>query len=193
MERPLQNFTGRVAIVTGAAKGLGRAYAEYLAARGARVIVNNRRRANALPDQTANAVVEIIRAAGGSAIASTHDVGDPASGGAMVALALETYGRLDILVNNAGVPEGKPFAKMSIEEFRSVFDINFFGHLYVTHAAFKAMTKASYGRIVVSTSSAGLYANPGMPAYSSSKAGLIGLMRSLALERFMFWWKHIRH
>lgn len=176
-----QSLTGHVAIVTGAGKGLGRAYALRFAAAGAAVVVNNRPPRDGAPDSAA-AMVAAIRAAGGRAVANHDPVEDPASGDRMVAQALDAFGRLDILVNNAGVPEARTFHRATLDAFRAVFDINFLGTLHPTHAAFRHMRAAGYGRILVSTSSAGLHGNHGMAAYSASKAAVIGLMRALALE-----------
>jgi NAD(P)-dependent dehydrogenase (short-subunit alcohol dehydrogenase family) len=173
----------RVAIVTGAGNGLGRAYAIDLAARGARVVVNNRRRqADAPGDTSAERTVAAIRAAGGDAVANLDDVRVPATGPNLVAQALDTWGRLDIVVNNAGVSQHLAFHKIGLEEFREIFDVNFNGSLYLTHAAYGHMRDAGYGRIVVSTSSAGLHGLHGLSAYAASKSALIGLMRSLAQE-----------
>ena len=174
-------FDERVAIVTGAGKGLGRAYATYLAARGARVLVNNRRRSNSEPS-SADEVVQAIRQAGGQAIANYDSVEDPAAGERIVQQALDAWGRVDVLINNAGVDQRSTFHKVSVEQFRQIFDINFYGSLYVTHAAYARMRTAGYGRIVVSTSVAGLYGLHGLTAYSASKAALIGFMRTLAME-----------
>ena len=171
----------RVAIVTGAGKGLGRAYSIYLAARGARVVVNNRRRSSSEPS-SADEVVQAIRQAGGQAIANYDSVEDPAAGQRIVQQALDAWGRIDVLVNNAGVDQRSTFHKVSVEQFRQIFDINFYGSLYVTHAAYARMRAAGYGRIVVSTSVAGLYGLHGLTAYSASKAALIGFMRTLAME-----------
>jgi len=174
-------FDERVAIVTGAGKGLGRSYAIYLAARGARVVVNNRRRSTGEPS-SADEVVQAIRQAGGQAIANYDSVEDPAAGERIVQQALDTWGRVDVLINNAGVDQRSTFHKVSVEQFRQIFDINFYGSLYVTHAAYARMRPAGYGRIVVSTSVAGLYGLHGLTAYSASKAALIGFMRTLAME-----------
>ena len=174
-------FDERVAIVTGAGKGLGRAYSIYLAARGARVVVNNRRLSASEPS-SADEVVQAIRQAGGQAVANYDSVEDPASGERIVQQAFDTWGRLDVLVNNAGVDQRSTFHKVSVEQFRQIFDINFYGSLYVTHAAYSRMRAAGYGRIVVSTSVAGLYGLHGLTAYSASKAALIGFMRTLAME-----------
>lgn len=174
---------GRVAIVTGAGHGLGRAYALELASRGARVLVNNRRRATD-PEHGSSAgqTVAAIRAAGGEARADWEDVVDPQSGARMVAHALEAWGRLDILVCNAGVSQHVPFHRIAPEDFRRIFDVNFHGSFLAAHAAYAHMYAAGYGRIVFSTSSAGLHGLHGLTAYSASKAALIGLTRSLAQE-----------
>lgn len=174
-------FDERVAIVTGAGKGLGRAYAIYLAARGARVVVNNRRRSDSEPS-SADEVVQAIRQAGGQAIANYDSVEDPGAGERIVQQAVDAWGRVDVLINNAGVDQRSTFHKVSVEQFRQIFDINFYGSLYVTHAAYARMRTTGYGRIVVSTSVAGLYGLHGLTAYSASKAALIGFMRTLAME-----------
>jgi NAD(P)-dependent dehydrogenase (short-subunit alcohol dehydrogenase family) len=174
-------FDDKVAIVTGAGKGLGRAYAMHLAARGARVVVNNRRRSQDEPS-SADEVVQAIRQAGGQAVANYESVEDPTAGERIVQQALDAWGRIDVLVNNAGVDQRATFHKVSVEHFRQIFDINFYGSLYVTHAAYARMRAAGYGRIVVSTSVAGLYGLHGLTAYSASKAALIGFMRTLAAE-----------
>ena len=134
-------FDERVAIVTGAGKGLGRAYAIYLAARGARVMVNNRRRSPASRRAPTRSYRQ-CRQAGGQAIANYDSVEDPASGERIVQQALDTWGRLDVLVNNAGVDQRSTFHKVSVEQFRQIFDINFYGSVYVTHAAYARMRAA---------------------------------------------------
>lgn len=174
-------FDKRVAIVTGAGKGLGRAYALHLAARGARVLVNNRRR-SATEAASADEVVQAIHQAGGEAIANYDSVEDPQSGERIVQQALDAWGRIDVLVNNAGVDQRSSFHKVSVEQFRQIFDINFYGSLYVTHAAYPRMRAAGYGRIVVSASNAGLHGLHGLSAYAASKAALIGFTRALAIE-----------
>jgi len=173
----------RVVVVTGAGNGLGRAYALHLAARGARIVVNNRRRPSDAPgDSSAERTVREIRLAGGEAVANFADVRLETSGPQLVAQALDTWGRLDALINNAGVGQHSAFHKISVDEFREIFDLNFYGSLYVTHAAYRHMRERGYGRIVVSASSAGLHGLHGLSAYSASKAALIGLMRAIAQE-----------
>jgi len=177
------DLRNRVGIVTGAGNGLGRAYALDLAARGVKVIVNNRRHATDAPGETsAEKTVRAIEAAGGVAAPNFDDVLDRASGERMVAQALSLWGRLDILVNNAGVDQHSSFSKIALEEFHRIFDINFYGSVYPTHAVYRHMREAGYGRIILSTSSAGLHALHGLTAYSAAKAALIGLTRALAAE-----------
>ena len=174
---------GRCAIVTGAGKGLGRAYALHLAACGARVLVNNRRHAGEADDETSAAkTVAVIRAAGGIAEANWSDVTDPASGAAMVAQALEQLGGLHIVVANAGTDTPTAFHKQTLADFRSIFDTSFFGNLHLAHAAWPHLLQQRYGRMVLTASSAGLHANHGQSAYSAAKSAVIGLMRALAIE-----------
>lgn len=177
------DLQGRCAIVTGAGKGLGRAYALHLAACGARVLVNNRRHPGESDAQTSAAqTVAAIRAAGGTAHADWSDVTDPASGQAMVAQALEHLGGLHIVVANAGVDQPTAFHKQSMAGFRAIFDTSFFGNLHLAHAAWPHLLQQGYGRMVLTASSAGLHANHGQSAYSAAKAAVIGLMRALAIE-----------
>ena len=176
-----RDMRDRVVIVTGAGKGLGRAYALDLAARGACVIVNNRWADRELPS-SAQAVVAEIRAQGGQALANLDPAEEPETGAALVAQALEAFGRLDAVVSNAGVPETLRLHRQTSEGFRKVFDINFFGAFHLVHAAWSVLSAAPAGRIVVSASSAGLHGGDGMAAYASSKAALIGLVRGLAVE-----------
>lgn len=178
----MADFTGRVAIVTGAGKGLGRAYACFLAARGASVLVNNRRHAGEEGGGSADRVVEEITAAGGRAAADYGDAADPGAGERMVEGTRARFGRLDILIANAGVSESVAFRKQGLQDFRRVMEVNFFGALAVAHPAFRSMYAAGYGRILFTVSTAGLYGGHGLPAYSASKAALFGLMRALSLE-----------
>jgi NAD(P)-dependent dehydrogenase (short-subunit alcohol dehydrogenase family) len=165
-------------IVTGAGKGLGRAYALDLAARGALLVVNNRWADRSQPS-SAQAVVAEIRQAGGRAVANLDPAEDPESGEALVAQALAEFGRLDAVVSNAGVPETLRLHRQTREGFKRIFDINFF---HLVQAAWPALSEAKSGRIVVSASSAGLHGGDGMAAYASSKAALIGLVKGLAVE-----------
>lgn len=175
--------TRRVAIVTGAGTGLGRAYALRLAADGLRVVVNNRRReVDAQGRGSADRVVAEILASGGEAVANHEDVCTEGAGERMVAQAVDTWGRLDVLVNNAGVDQHAAFHRIDLPAFRAIFDVNFLGTLQVTHAAWTQMRRAGHGRVLVSTSSAGLHGLHGLSAYAASKAALIGLARTLAAE-----------
>ena len=178
---PRGALAGRVAIVTGAGNGLGRAYALELAAQGACVVVNNRWTDRQRPS-SADAVTAEIAARGGRAVASYDDAASPEAGEAMVDLALRTFGRLDAVLANAGVPETVRLHRQTPEGFRRIFEINFFGTLQLVHAAWATLAKSDAGRVVVSASSAGLHGGDGMAAYASSKAALLGLARALACE-----------
>jgi len=178
-----QDLRGRTAIVTGAGKGLGRAYALHLARQGVKVLVNNRRHAGESDaDTSAQQTVDAIRAAGGLAAANWCDVTDPESGSAMVEQARNSFGRLDIIIANAGIDRAGAFAKQSMADFRAIFDTSFFGNLHLVHAAWPHLTAQDYGRVVLTTSSAGLYGNYGQVAYSAAKSAVIGMVRALAIE-----------
>ncbi len=170
-----------VVIVTGAGKGLGRAYALLLAQRGARVIVNNRIHRDEA-SHCADEVVAEIRAAGGDALAHYGSAEDPATGEDLLAAALQRYGRLDAVIANAGISEGKSFHKQTLADFGRVMDINLNGTVNLLHPTFQYFYRVGAGAIVVSTSAAGLYGEHGLPAYSASKAALVGLMHALAHE-----------
>ena len=174
-------FDNKVVAITGAGKGLGRAYAHYFAALGARVVVNNRRHEG---DQISSAerVVEEILSTGGSAVAEYSSVEETAAGEKLLTCALEQFGRLDCLIANAGVSENRSFRKQTLEQFREVLEINLMGTVNVVHPVFRHLCQQGGGNVVVSTSSAGLYGEFGLPSYSTSKAAVIGLMRSLSLE-----------
>lgn len=177
------DLRGRVAIVTGAGKGLGRAYALELARCGARVLVNNRRHSGeADADTSARRTADAIVAAGGQAEANWCDVCDPDSGRQMVQQARERFGRLDIVVANAGIDRASAFARQSLADYRAIFDTSFFGNLHLVHAAWPHLLEQGYGRVVLTTSSAGLHGNRGQSAYAAAKAAVLGLVRTLALE-----------
>lgn len=176
-----RSLKDRVIVVTGAGRGLGLAYALDLAARGAKVVVNTRPRPSGQP-ASAEAVVERIRAAGGEAVACPLAVEQDDAGDRLLEAALSAFGRIDGLVNNAGAPEARSLHKQTLAELRAVFDINFFGTVSATLPIYRHMRDQGAGRIVITTSAAGLYGVHGMAAYSSSKAALIGLMRVIALE-----------
>ena len=178
------SFTDRVAIVTGAGGGLGRAYALELARRGAKVVVND---LGAARDGTghsdaAAAVVAEIRAAGGEAMADGGSVTDLAQMEAMVAKAKQAWGGVHILINNAGILRDKSFAKMSMEDFRAVVDVHLTGSANATHAVWELMREQAYGRILMTASSTGLYGNFGQANYGAAKLGLAGFAKTLALE-----------
>lgn len=168
---------GRVVIVTGAGAGLGRAYALHLSRLGWRVVVNNRKRSS-----SAEEVVAEIHSQGGEAIAHYDDVCSAGAGERLLQTALNTWGRLDALVNNAGVDQHAPFHKITLEDFRRIFAVNFDATVAVTHAIYPHLRAQGSGRIVVSVSSAGLHGLHGLSAYAASKAALIAFMRSLAAE-----------
>ena len=178
-------FDGRVAIVTGAGGGLGRAHALALAAHGAKVVVNDlggARDGTGGSVSAAELVVAEIREAGGTAMANGASVTDPAAIEAMVAAAMAEWGRIDILINNAGILRDKSFAKMGMDDFRLVIDVHLMGAAICTKAVWEIMRTQNYGRVVMTTSSAGLYGNFGQANYSAAKMALVGLMNTLALE-----------
>jgi NAD(P)-dependent dehydrogenase (short-subunit alcohol dehydrogenase family) len=166
----------RVAIVTGAGAGLGREHAFYLARKGARVVVND------VTERAAESVVAEIAAAGGTAIACTGSVTDEAAVAAMVSRTLSAWGRVDILVNNAGILRDKSFAKMSLADFRLVVDVHLMGSAICTHAVWETMRSQRHGRIVMTTSSSGLFGNFGQANYGAAKMALVGLMQCLSIE-----------
>jgi NAD(P)-dependent dehydrogenase (short-subunit alcohol dehydrogenase family) len=178
-------FDGRVAIVTGAGGGLGRQHALALASRGAKVVVNDLGGTidgNGGTPQAAQAVVDEIRAAGGEAIANGASVTDPHAVQAMVEQALAAWGRIDILVNNAGILRDKSFAKMALDDFRLVVEVHLMGAVHCTKAVWETMRQQNYGRIVMTTSSSGLYGNFGQANYGAAKMALVGLMQTLSIE-----------
>jgi NAD(P)-dependent dehydrogenase (short-subunit alcohol dehydrogenase family) len=178
-------FDGRVAIVTGAGGGLGREHAIALAKRGAKVVVNDlggTLNGSGGSATAAQAVVDEIRSAGGQAVANGASVTDAAAIQAMVDDALSSWGRVDILVNNAGILRDKSFTKMTLEDFRLVVDVHLMGAVNCTKAVWDVMRAQNYGRIVMTTSSSGLFGNFGQANYGAAKMALVGLMQTLSIE-----------
>ncbi len=178
-------FDGRVAVVTGAGAGLGRSHAKALAARGARVVVNDLGAdvgGGGKSSAAADAVVAEIKAAGGTAIANYDSVAEPAAAARIVQSALDAFGTVDILVANAGFLRDKSFEKMDVADFDAVLRVHLQGSVYVAKAAWPAMKAKNYGRVIVTTSAAGLYGNFGQTNYAAAKAGLVGFMLALKEE-----------
>jgi NAD(P)-dependent dehydrogenase (short-subunit alcohol dehydrogenase family) len=182
---PELRFDDRVAVVTGAGRGLGRAYALLLASRGAKVIVNDpggSLTGDGVDPDPAGKVVREITAAGAEAVACTESVATAAGGKAIIDSALDHYGRIDILIHNAGNVRPGSLKVMTYEEFDAVVDVHLRGAFHVVRPAFPLMCDARYGRIVLTSSIGGLYGNHGVANYAVSKAGLIGLSNVVALE-----------
>ncbi|MDD4091164.1 MAG: SDR family NAD(P)-dependent oxidoreductase [Smithellaceae bacterium] len=183
---PEIDFQGRVAIVTGAGGGLGRAYALELGRRGAKVVVNDfggaRDGSGSGAAGPADVVVEAIKAMGGEAVANYDNVATPEGGQKIVKTALDAFGKVDILINNAGILRDKGILKMEPENWQAVLAVHLNGAYNVTRPAFEAMRNNGYGRIIMTTSAAGLYGNFGQTNYSSAKLGLVGFMNTLKLE-----------
>lgn len=178
-------FDGRVAIVTGAGQGIGRMYALELAARGARVVVNDlggARDGGGSDHAAADKVVAEINAAGGEAVANYDSVATMQGGASIVQTAVDAYGKVDILVNNAGILRDKSFLKMSEQEWDLVIAVHLKGAFCVTQPAVKLMKAANYGRVIFTSSTSGLYGNFGQCNYGAAKMGLVGIMNTLKLE-----------
>jgi len=178
-------FDDRVAVITGAGRGLGRSYALLLAARGAKVVVNDpggSMKGGETDTGVAEEVVREIRAAGGEAIASTESVATPEGGKAIIQAAIDTWGRIDILIHNAGNVRGAPLKDMTQEDFNAVVDVHLMGAFHVVRPAYALMCDAGYGRIVLTSSIGGLYGSRNQANYSVSKAGAIGLSHVAAIE-----------
>jgi len=178
-------FDGRVAVITGAGGGLGRAHALLLASRGAAVVVNDL--GGSLDgiggdDAAARRVVQEIEAAGGRALASFDDIATPQGAQRLVDAAVQAFGRVDILVNNAGILRDKTLVKMDPADFEAVVRVHLLGSAWCSRAVLPVMQQQLYGRIVMTTSAAGLYGNFGQTNYGAAKLGLVGLMNSLRLE-----------
>ena len=179
------DYNGKVVIVTGAGGGLGRCHALEFARRGAKVVVNDLGGAvdgSGGSSQAADKVVEEIKAAGGEAISNGSSVIDDAGVANMVQQTMNAYGRIDVLVNNAGVLRDKSFAKMEIADFDFVVDVHLFGTMKPTKAVWPIMKEQGYGRIMVTSSSSGLYGNFGQSNYGAAKLGVVGFINTLKLE-----------
>ncbi|GAA3474218.1 SDR family oxidoreductase [Nonomuraea roseola] len=178
-------FDGKVAIITGAGHGLGRSHALLLAERGAHVVVNDL--GGALDGTGASTgpaaeVVELITKNGGQAVANTDNVATPEGAKAIVRSAVDAFGKVDIVVNNAGILRDKSFGKMTVEEFDTVLAVHVRGSYLVSQAAYPYLKEQGYGRIVNTSSPAGLFGNFGQANYSTAKMGLVGLTKTLAIE-----------
>ncbi|KRF00967.1 short-chain dehydrogenase [Nocardioides sp. Soil777] len=178
------SLSGRVAVVTGAGGGLGRAYALELARRGAAVLVND---TGGTLDGTghtsaAEAVVEEVVARGGRAVANGDTVSTPEGGEAVIAAAVDHFGRVDAVVNNAGILRDKSFGKLDWDDFHAVQDVHLRGAAYVSQPAFRVMREQGYGRFVFVSSNAGTFGSFGQASYGSAKAGVIGLAQVVAIE-----------
>ncbi|MEC8095407.1 MAG: SDR family oxidoreductase [Pseudomonadota bacterium] len=179
------DYNGKVVIVTGAGGGLGRCHALEFARRGAKVVVNDLGGAvdgSGGSSEAADKVVEEIKAAGGEAMSNGSSVTDDAGVANMVQQTMDAYGRIDVLVNNAGVLRDKSFAKMEIADFDFVVDVHLFGTMKPTKAVWPIMKEQGYGRIMVTSSSSGLYGNFGQSNYGAAKLGVVGFINTLKLE-----------
>lgn len=179
------SLTGKVVVVTGAGRGLGRAYARALAERGAQVVVNDLgtdlRGTGSDPGPAAEIVAEIL-AAGGSAVADGNDIATPSGARAVIERARAEFGRVDVLVNNAGVHLDRPFTATTVDQFESLWRVHVAGSIHMTQAVWPLMVEQGGGRVVMTESAAGLFGVPGQSAYSAAKGAVHGLMRALAGE-----------
>jgi NAD(P)-dependent dehydrogenase (short-subunit alcohol dehydrogenase family) len=178
-------FDNRVAVITGAGRGLGKAYALLLASKGAKVVVNDpgvSMKGEGIDAGPAEEVVQEIKAAGGEAVADTHSVATPEGGAAIIQTALDNYGKIDILIHNAGNVRYGSMKEISYEDFKAVVDVHLMGAFHVVRPAFPLMCEAGYGRIVLTSSIGGIYGNNNCVNYGVSKSGMIGLNNVVALE-----------
>lgn len=179
------NFNGKVAIVTGAGNGLGRSHALALAARGAKVVVNDlggARDGSGASSKAADEVVSLIEQAGGEAFSHGANVAVYSEVQDMVEQTMAKWGRVDILINNAGILRDKSFSKMELSDFQLVMDVHVMGSVNCTKAVWEIMREQNYGRIVMTTSSSGMYGNFGQSNYGAAKMAVLGLMNTLVLE-----------
>jgi len=178
-------YDDRVAVITGAGGGLGRSYALYLAARGAKIVVNDLGggtdgKGNDV--KAADAVVAEIRALGAEAVASYDSVATAQGGANIIQAALDAFGTVDIVINNAGILRDASMVKMAAENFDILIDVHLKGAFYVTQPAFRIMKERGYGRVVYTASAAGLFGNFGQANYAAAKMGLVGLSSVTAIE-----------
>lgn len=179
------SFNGQVALVTGAGGGLGRTYAIELGRRGAKVVVNDlggNTDGTGQSSHAADSTVAEIVDAGGEAVASYDSVSTAEGGAAIVQRALDAFGKVDIVINNAGILRDRTFVNLSAEDLRAVMDVHLLGAFHVTQPAFRVMKQNGYGRVVFTTSAAGLWGNFGQSNYAAAKLGLVGLSNVLAIE-----------
>ena len=179
------NFDNKVAIVTGAGGGLGRSHALQLAERGAKVVVNDlggNVDGTGGSSEAADKVVGEIKAAGGEAISNGSSVTDKSGVSKLVEDTMSAFGRIDILINNAGVLRDKSFAKVTLDDFEFVVDVHLMGSVYCTKAVWPIMVEQNYGRIVMTSSSSGIFGNFGQSNYGAAKMGVVGLMNTLKIE-----------
>ena len=180
----MSDFEGKVAIVTGAGAGLGRSHALAFAERGAKVVVNDLGGSVHGEGQSdaADAVVEEIKAAGGEAVANKASVADREGAKSIVEDAVSAFGTVDIVVNNAGILRDKSFKNMTLDEFDLVLDVHLRGTAYVTRHAWPIMYEKNWGRVVLTSSTSGIFGNFGQANYGAAKMGMLGLMNVLAIE-----------
>jgi NAD(P)-dependent dehydrogenase (short-subunit alcohol dehydrogenase family) len=179
------DFSGDVVVVTGAGAGMGREHALLLGRLGARVVVNDvgvGLQGQETGERPGDEVVRLITEAGGIAVADTHSVATEDGAAGIIATAIDTFGRVDAVVNNAGILRDRTFGKMSIDELRAVLEVHLIGSFLVTQAAWPHFREQQHGRVVLTTSGAGLYGNFGQANYAAAKMALVGLARTLAVE-----------
>lgn len=184
-ETPERRFDGRVAVITGGARGLGRAYAELLGSLGAKIVVNDN--GSALSGSGSDAgpaeeAVQALRGMGIEAVANTDSVATPEGGKAIIETALDAFGKVDVLIHNAGNNRFAALAETTYGDFRAVLDVHLLGAFHVVRPAFERMTRAGYGRVVLTGSIGGLYSMPSVVNYAMSKSGMIGLNNIVAIE-----------
>lgn len=180
-----RRFDGRVVVITGGARGLGRAYAELLASKGAKIVVNDN--GSALSGSGSDAgpaeeAAQALRDMGAEAVANTDTVATPGGGKAIIETALDAFGKIDVLIHNAGNNRFAMLAETSYEDFRAVLDVHLLGAFHVVRPAFERMVKDGYGRVVLTGSIGGLYSMPSVVNYAMSKSGMIGLNNIIAIE-----------